>query len=114
LAGRVQDASDNGGLLTAMRESFLRRDFEETLAAFQQMTELGAPRGTSGSGGMPGRHGDATRIGRAPAPVEAAAADDYTKPIHPTFWHAFLISGTIGSRSTVRAGRQIQEAQREK
>jgi len=42
LAGKIQDASENSALLSAMRKAFSRRDYDKTLAAFQQLSTTGS------------------------------------------------------------------------
>jgi predicted Zn-dependent protease len=102
-----------------MRESFLRRDFEETLAAFQQLAEVGRmPRNTRIEATCLAARALIASKDRsgARALLKPLLAEDYTKPIHYDFLaHAFLDLRNYreAARLCERAG-ELQEAQREK
>jgi len=66
-----QDKTSDGALLITMRESYLGRDFDRTLAAFEQLVEM-VPRA-------------------ARSMLRPIMAGDYTKAIHDDFLaHALL------------------------
>jgi predicted Zn-dependent protease len=94
LAGRVQEASDNGVLLTAMREAFTKRDFEGTLAAFRHLIEMiRVPRNMRLEATCLAARALIARKDRsgARALLKPLLAENDTNPIHYDFLaHAFL------------------------
>jgi hypothetical protein len=77
-----------------MRDSFLRRDFDEALAAFQQLTEMGRiPRNMRIEATCLAARALTARKDRpaARALLKPLLTEEYSKPIHYDFLaHAFL------------------------
>lgn len=88
-------AQDDDALLLAMREAFLDRDFERTLAVFQQLTGMGRKpvRNIRVEATSLAARALTARQERSAARslLRALLASDYTKTIHYDFLaHAFL------------------------
>jgi len=93
-SGNPVSARDNAAFLIAMREAFLRRDFDGTLSVFEQLTATGkVPRNTRIEATCLAARALTRRKERpaARALLKPLLAEEYSKPVHYDFLaHALL------------------------